>query len=614
MLIAVLLSGCGSLLNDWEHLLNDVKSSINSLIGKKNEKDDQEEITEYGDISFDEFVNLLFEESITSDTLTLHFFLADPEAAGITPGPVTLGIFEATDVEENLEEINACRKQLAKYSRDKMSREQRITADILEQYLDVLELDTKMQYYYEPFKQGMGLQANLPYSLAEYTFYDEEDVEEYLILLGEVDEYFESALVWEKQKAEEGLFMSDENLDLVLKECEAFLWDGEEDFFLRESFEERLIELGTLTEEQIEEYIAKDDEILLTDFVSGYELLIEELESLRGKGTNTGGLYYFPEGKAYYEFLIKSNIGMTYKDVDELYNAVYRELYDIIMEIGDILYGPDESVLDEFLAETQDDRTPEEMLANLQEKIAEDFPDTVDNYYKVKKVSPAMEDFMNPAFYMIPPIDEYENNVIYINEKKLIEDSYNIYAVLAHEGYPGHLYQSMMYNSEGHSRLRAVMQYMGYSEGWGTYAELYSYRWMDGMSDKVKRANELSQRFDLAFSTYLDIGIHYYGWDLEDTCKLCNDLLGIDSEELVSDLYQYIISNPAGYLEYYVGYMEIQKLSRRAEEELGDDFQIKEFHRFIMEFGPAPFTVIEEYFEEWLVWQKSGDAQLQVAK
>ena len=100
----------------------DGASSINPWWDKLNPGD-------YEDLSFDEFLKLLFEDSVADDTLTLHFFLTDPETAGITPGPANLGLLEGVEEEETLSSIEECRKLLESYSREEMTREQRITAD-----------------------------------------------------------------------------------------------------------------------------------------------------------------------------------------------------------------------------------------------------------------------------------------------------------------------------------------------------------------------------------------------------------------------------------------------------------------------------------------------------
>lgn len=548
--------------------------------------------------SFDEFMEAMFLDNVNTSTMNLHFYLADPESYGITPGPVTLGGFGYEDREQSLESLRECRRQLRQFSRADLSREQRMDADILEAYLNICEKDLELDYYYEPFRIGNGLHASLPYTMAEYAFYDKGDVEDYLTLLTQVDTYFAQVLEWEEEKADQGLFMSDEMLDKILEECDVYLWDGQEDFFLQETFRERLEEVEDLTEAETSALLERHETILKNDFVDAYRQLKDGLEELRGRGKNELGITYFPKGDAYYEYLIESNIGMTYKSVDDLYDAVASD----IMEIYEAMYSlmeKDESLWDRWGEEEEEQRGPGDMLEDLRLRILEDFPEGPDSTYEIKKVAKSMEEIINPAFYMIPPIDRYKENVIYINEG-MISETYNLYAILAHEGYPGHLYQTVYFSGQNRANLRKIIDFAGYSEGWGTYAEYYSYRWMYGDDDGLQILNRLEAMLNMAICTMLDIGIHYYGWTKEDVVEVCGNVIGITSEEEIEDTYLYILSDPAGYLDYYAGYLEIRKLAEEAQEILGDEYEAKEFHRFLLDFGPAPFTVIRPYFEEWL--------------
>ena len=557
-------------------------------------------------LSFDDFLESMFLESANSNTLNLHFYLADPEAYGITPGPVTLGEFGYEDKELSAQSIQECRNYLKRYSRDDMTRDQKISADILDAYLDISERDLEFDYYFEPFKPGMGVHVSLPYSLAEYTFYDRQDVEDYLELLTQLEEYFGKVLNWEELKAEEGLFMTDERLDTVVEECQTYVWDGKEEFFLHETFLERLEEIPDLPEDEKERFRAEEEYLLRTDFVSAYEALIDGLEGLRGMGENDKGVCYFPKGQDYYEYLIDSNIGMTYESVDDLYQAIAEEIIGIYNEVYDI-YDREGDQWDPEEPRTSGERTPEEMLEDLRERIQEDFPEAPASSYQVKRVPKSMEEYMNPAFYMIPPVDRYYENVIYINEGQLKEGADGLYTTLAHEGYPGHLYQSVYFGGKG-SNFRKMLDFTGYSEGWGTYAEYYSCRWLDDMEQTAQELYCLSDRLNLAISALLDVGINYYGWSREDTAQMCENLTGTPSEDIVADVYPYMISDPGGYLDYYVGYMEIIKMSDAAKAALGGSFDIQEFHRFLLDFGPAPFTVIQPYFQEWL--DSYGESQI----
>ena len=200
---------------------------------------------------------------------------------------------------------------------------------------------------------------------------------------------------------------------------------------------------------------------------------------------------------------------------------------------------------------------------------------------------------MNPAYYILPPIDYLENNVIYINNAHSTDDIEQ-FVTLAHEGFPGHLYQTTYFYGKNPSAIRKLFGFSGYSEGWGTYAEVYAYR-LAGIDDTMILLNELNKSYSFALYCLADIGINYEGWTFEDT----QDFLGVD-EETCREVYEILVEEPALYLAYYGGYLEFVELREKAEEALGEQFDLKEFHTFLLDVGPAQFEIIEDRLDKWL--------------
>ena len=236
---------------------------------------------------------------------------------------------------------------------------------------------------------------------------------------------------------------------------------------------------------------------------------------------------------------------------------------------------------------------PYAVLNQLKEGIAEDFPASGELPFKVNYVPASMEEYMNPAYYILPPVDYLENNAIYINNKHSSDDIEQ-FVTLAHEGFPGHLYQTTYFYGKEPSPIRKLFGFSGYTEGWGTYAEIYAYR-LAGLDEKMLRLNELNKTYTLALYCLTDIGINYEGWTFEDT----QEFLGVD-EETCREVYEMMVEEPALYLAYYGGYLEFVELRDKAEETLGDKFDLKEFHTFLLDIGPAQFEIIEERMEEWM--------------
>ena len=236
---------------------------------------------------------------------------------------------------------------------------------------------------------------------------------------------------------------------------------------------------------------------------------------------------------------------------------------------------------------------PYEVLNLLKDGIARDFPVPDELPFEVNYVPASMEEYMNPAYYILPPIDYLENNVIYINNAHSTDDIEQ-FVTLAHEGFPGHLYQTTYFYGKNPSAIRKLFGFSGYSEGWGTYAEVYAYR-LAGIDDTMILLNELNKSYSFALYCLADIGINYEGWTFEDT----QDFLGVD-EETCREVYEILVEEPALYLAYYGGYLEFVELREKAEEALGEQFDLKEFHTFLLDVGPAQFEIIEDRLDAWL--------------
>ena len=92
----------------------------------------------------------------------------------------------------------------------------------------------------------------------------------------------------------------------------------------------------------------------------------------------------------------------------------------------------------------------------------------------------------------------------------------------------------------------------------------------------------------------MDIGIHYHGWTLSQVSQYLK-MFGFQDEAVIEEIYQYIIETPANYLRYYVGYLGFYDLKSAVQQKEGNSFDLKEFHRDVLEIGPAPFPIVQKY-------------------
>ena len=246
---------------------------------------------------------------------------------------------------------------------------------------------------------------------------------------------------------------------------------------------------------------------------------------------------------------------------------------------------------------------PHDALDDLQKKLPADFPEVPAYAYEVRTLPEALEPYTSPAFYLSPPIDTQNENFIYINQSSVAARN-DIYTVMAHEGYPGHLYQCNYFNTVNHSLLRSLMSFSCYVEGWATYVQYLAYQWDDQARPELAEVLAINESAYLALYALVDYQVNYEGMTMKELGQFMKDLFGIDNPEAAESLYQIVCEDPANYMKYYVGYLEISEMREEAEDVLGDAFNAKAFHTFLLDFGPAPFTLIRKHFHEWLLSQK----------
>ncbi len=539
--------------------------------------------------SFSKFCEELFVSEVSSNTINLHFTLSDPSSYGISDAPITLGEISDRAVNETNASLENTLNALKQFDYGSLTKQEQLTYDVLMDSLTHQLSGSSFYLYEEYLNPASGIQSQLPVLYEEYRFHSEQDVKDYLKLIALTGSYFKSIASFEKEKSDAGLFMSDAACDKVIAQCKDFVSDKENHYLIL-TFDHKVDALASLTETQREQY-KKENETLVKEVIfPAYEKLSAVLSALKGSGKNDKGLCYFDNGKAYYETLFYHNTGCSdsIKDVETRIDN--QRLLDLKAAIA--LTDANPSIPEICENYSIPDTDPQAILDSLQQNMLAQFPAPPKTTYTVSPIEECMQDYMAPAFYITAPLDDYEQNSIFINGKTP-SHTMRYFTTLAHEGFPGHLYQTVMSYEAGLPPIRFLLNYPGYIEGWATYVEMLSYQYATLPSDAAQwMAYNQSALLSLYAST--DIGIHYEGWDLADTIKFWKTY-GISDVETIQELYQYIISEPANYLKYYVGYLEFLELQNTAKEMFQTDYRDVDFHRALLTIGPAPFDLIEKY-------------------
>lgn len=543
--------------------------------------------------SFSDFCTTLFREEMKSNTMNLHFTLKDPKAAGIDSYEITLGSLSGDSPHNQARQLKKLSEELKKYSHRSLGEKERLTCRLLSDYISRQQNLAAYPYYDEPLTPSGGVTSQLPVLLAEYTFRNTRDIKDYLGLLSQMDTYFLGILDYEQKKADAGLFMSDEACLKVIEGCEVFT-EHPDDNFLIDTFSNRLNTMDGLTDTQKNAYLKQHSKVLSDHVIPAYRQMIKGLTMLLGRGHNNWGLCNFPEGKAYYEAVVSADTGCD-DSVEDLFSQITKARREDLTFCQNLLEKnpklasqspkPDAALKEENA-----------MLSRLQKEILTDFPAPPQTEVEICHVDPALSEYLAPAFYITAPIDDISHNRIYINDAKNDTDIY-YFTTLAHEGYPGHLYQTICTSSYGAPEVRSLLNYPGYTEGWATYTEMQAFYYA-GLDPDLASLLQHNQAATLSLYATADIGIHYFGWEKEKNAAFWSEY-GVDDAATVKRITDLILEEPGNYLKYYVGYLKFRQMREQLALE-NKSFSVSAFHEAILRTGPSPFSVLEETVRDQL--------------
>lgn len=543
--------------------------------------------------SFSEFCTTLFREEMKSNTMNLHFTLKDPKAAGIDSYEITLGSLSGDSPHNQARQLKKLSEELKKYSHRSLKGKDRLTCRLLSDYISRQQNLAAYPYYDEPLTPSGGVTSQLPVLLAEYTFRNTRDIKDYLGLLSQMDTYFLGILDYEQKKADAGLFMSDEACLKVIEGCEVFT-EHPDDNFLIDTFSNRLNAMDGLTDTQKNAYLKQHSKVLSDHVIPAYSQMIKGLTMLLGRGHNNWGLCNFPEGKAYYEAVVSADTGCD-DSVEDLFSQIAKARREDLTFCQNLLEKNPKlaSQSPKPDAALKEENT---MLSRLQKEILTDFPAPPQTEVEICHVDPVLSEYLAPAFYITAPIDDISHNRIYINDAKNDTDIY-YFTTLAHEGYPGHLYQTICTSSYGAPEVLSLLNYPGYTEGWATYTEMQSFYYA-GLDPDLASLLQHNQAATLSLYATADIGIHYFGWEKEKNAAFWSEY-GVDDTATVKRITDLILEEPGNYLKYYVGYLKFRQMREQFALE-NKSFSVSAFHEAILRTGPSPFSVLEETVRDQL--------------
>lgn len=532
--------------------------------------------------SFSDFEDELFQEMMSEDYTTLHFSLRDYQKYGIEKPDVNIGDASWDDYEDNVEDCDEYLKKLQSFDYDSLSETEQKDYRTIAFYLERNKELNSYPYFDWAFNSAEGVIDNLLTTFTEFVFYEKEDIDDYLATLASVPAYLDQCLENTKKQAAKGYFLTDAMLKATEDAIEKFV-DKKDDNELIKIFDENIDAFDGLSAEEKEAYKKKNREIVLNAYIPSYEKVAEELQKLKGSRKADYNVSSLDGGSEYYAALARYKTSID-ADVETILDICTQYIEKSVDELYDIMQNHSE-----VTEETLDFDSAEDVLSYLEGHL-DAFPVLDKVYYNVQYLDPSVANDSIVAYYLSPPVDDMRDNVIKINGDN-VSDVLDLYTTLAHEGFPGHLYQTNYYIQQQPSLLRTQLTMMGYQEGWGMFAEGQALH-VSGLSEYASEYQKINIELNYVLSAAVDLGVNGLGWSTKDVSKYL-DRLDLNSS-IAKDLYDFATLQPGTILPYGVGVAMLELLEKKAKNALGNDFDQKAFNEVLLNDGNRPFEVVED--------------------
>lgn len=542
---------------------------------------------------FNDFMNEQFKDYMEQDYTTMHFGVKDYSKYGIKKPTVNIGTASWDNYAAQKEKYKSDLKQLHEFDYSSLNDTQKEDYKAVEFDLENKITLCNYPYFDFAFTSEMGILNNMMNVFNEFTFYNEEDINDYITCLFTVPDFLDQSMQITKKQADKGYFLNDKQLKDTDDYIDNFT-SKTDDNALITIFNDKIDNVQGISDESKKIYKDKNKEAITKQVIPAFKKCKKELDRLKGSRKYGDRIYDLPDGDKYYAALAK-----TYSSVDgnvqEIQNICTDYLKEYIPEYKEAMSSKDHD-------EEININTPEEDLSYLQ-KTLQYFPQTEGMIYEQGKtytVSYLSKEASNSkvmAYCLLPPIDDWQtNNVIKVN-KENTSDRTTMYMTLSHEGFPGHLYQKTYYFSTNPFPIRAYLSMNGYQEGWGQYAQEYGIN-ASSLNENAKKYQILNANISYVLLSAIDLGVNGLGWDLDDVKNYVSNL-GMNSR-IASSLYDSAITSPGIYLSYGVGYASFKRIKENAEKIAGDNFNDKEFNAVLLNNGDRTFNMVADDVAKWL--------------
>lgn len=554
---------------------------------------------------FDEFIQQEFLKTMESDYVATHIYTQNPETFGIDLNQIEVSLGTRPNGNGGIapaEDNNNSYNIFQQFHRNALTDEQKDIYDIYEYQASLSQKlnNEKFDYYSSYFESMSGIQFQLPTLFADWQVRNEKDVQDLITLLKDTTPYVESVLQYTKKQEENGLLMLD--LESIIEYCDSILQPGENSAILASmntSIEQLSLDAG-----KTEEYKSQLKEAFSSSFLPAFENIRSTMETFQKNGrNNTEGLAKFKYGKEYYELLLQQSVGSN-KSVEDIRDMMEKAFSKHLYNCAKIVVSNPESVkplISNTLPKTEY-LSYIDILDDMKHVISEKFPPVNNLNYQIENMNEELASNSGvTAYFNIPTLDGDSIKQLRVNPISNDVSSISTFSTVAHEGFPGHMYQyAYMYENVESNYIKALSNINAYTEGYAVYAQYEALSYLDGVDQTLLEAYKENELATYCIIILADIGIHYDGWSVEEFKEFMEAKGFSLDDESIKTQYAQLQANPAAFEPYYVGYHEIISMKEDAQQALGSRFNEKEFHTALLESGTAPFQVVQHHIDAYV--------------
>jgi uncharacterized protein (DUF885 family) len=515
--------------------------------------------------------------------------------------------------------------QLRQYPIDRQSSSQQLSTRVLDWFLRVQAEGEKWQWHDYPVNQLFGVQNQFPSFMANtHRLLSKKDCDYYVMRLDALPRKFHQVLDGLKVREQKQILPPRFVVEEVLKEMTEFIGKPASENILATSFKTRAAKIDKLSETDRTDFQARVESAITNKVYPAYQKLIDYFREILPKTTTDDGVWKLPDGDGFYAYKLHENTTTTLKP-DEVHELGLREVARIEGEMRTILdangfpgqpigEAMDKLTKDPRFLYSNDDKGRADALARYTELIRqaterstkELFLTTPRAKIEVRRVPEFKETTAPGAYYDIAAMDGSRPGIFFANLRDMNEvPKWSMPTLAYHEGVPGHHWQlSTAEELKGVPQFRKVLPFTAYHEGWALYCEWLAKQvgWYD--NDPFGDLGRLRDELFRAVRLVVDTGIHAKRWTREQAIDYMREKTGMGEKEVKSEIERYIVA-PGQACAYKIGMLKIQELRARAQKELGEKFDQREFHDVVLKNGALPLEILEEQVNEY-IQQKKG--------